>query len=285
VTAQPDLVTTGVRDALRSVLLRLWRARGLNDVMRKAIAHAPVALQRWIDQERVKVRARELRQQVVDRPRLVPEDDLRALLRRGLRQLIDRHGRETLGDYLEFGVYNGTSLTCMFQELSALDLRHVRLFGFDSFEGFPPNASSEDEGRWQPGRCYSTMGFTTAVLQVEGVDLSRVTLVPGWFAETLNAATIQRHHITKASVIMIDCDLYSSTKAALEFCAPLIKDEALIVFDEWTVTRLPDRVIGEKKAFREFLEEQKNFSAVPFGRYAPRSQAFLVYRHDSCVGR
>ena len=50
-----------------------------------------------------------------------------------------------------------------------------------------------------------------------------MTLVAGWFDDTLNEATIQKHRITKASVIMIDCDLYSSTKAALDFCARFIK--------------------------------------------------------------
>ena len=52
----------------------------------------------------------------------------------------------------------------------------------------------------------------------------------------------------------------------------------MILFDEWNVTRLRDKTIGEKRAFREFLHERKQFSAVPFGQYAPRSQAFLVSR-------
>jgi O-methyltransferase len=162
--------------------------------------------------------------------------------------------------------------------LLALDLDHVRLFGFDSFDGFPASACDEDEGRWQPGRCHSPLAFTTAVLKAERVDLRRVTLVPGWFADTLNNATAQSHQIKKASVIMIDCDLHSSTKTALDFCGPLIKDEALILFDEWRVTRFPNAMMGEKKAFREFLEEWECFSAVPFGQYAERSQAFIVSR-------
>jgi O-methyltransferase len=223
-------------------------------------------------------RAHERRERIRRRVRLVPEQNLRAVLSRGLRTLAARSGPESLGDYLEFGVYNGTSLTCMYRELVALDLHHVRLFGFDSFQGFPPYAANEDDGRWQPGRCYSPLSFTTAVLETEGVDFRRLTLVPGWFSDTLNAATVRTHRITKASVIMIDCDMYSSAKEALNFCAPLIGNEALVLFDEWNITRLPGKMLGEKKAFHEFLEEHACFSAVPFAQYAERSQAFLISR-------
>lgn len=242
------------------------------------MTYAPPSIRKRVEEERALVQRLEARDRIATRPRLVPEQDLRDLLSRGLRTLAKRHGREGLGDYLEFGVYNGTSLTCMYRELVGFEVPHVRLFGFDSFQGFPPNAAHEDEGRWQPGRCHATLEFTTDVLRAEGVDLGRVMLVPGWFSDTLNAATIERHRITKASVIMIDCDLYSSTKEALNFCAPLIAEEALVLFDEWTITRLPASTMGEKKAFQEFLEEQRCFTAVPFGQYAQRSQAFLVSR-------
>jgi O-methyltransferase len=267
-------------DYVRAMALRFWRTPGVNHVLRTSVRYAPAPVRQWIEAERALVHARERRNQVLHRARLVPEHDLRGLLRRGLRELTARHGRHGLGDYLEFGVYNGTSLTCMYRELVALNLHHVRLFGFDSFEGFPPSAAHEDEGRWQPGKCHATIGFTTSVLQAERVDLARVTLVPGWFADTLNDATAQSHQITKASVVMIDCDLYSSTKEALDFCAPLIKDEALIIFDEWNDTRFPNKDMGEKKAFYEFMKEWACFSAVPFGQYAERSQAFLVSRTE-----
>jgi O-methyltransferase len=264
--------------AIREALLRVWRAPILNPLFRTVSTYVPTSLQRRLADERARVRNAELKQQLAARPRLVPEREFRSLVSRALCTLAERHGRESLGDYFEFGVYNGTSLTCMYRELADLDLSHVRLFGFDSFEGFPADAAAEDEGRWQPGRCCSPFDFTVAALREEGVDLSRVTLVPGWFSDTLCAETRRAHRIQKASVIMVDCDLYSSTKAVLEFCEPLIADEAVVIFDEWTISRFPDKILGEKKAFLEFLEQRQCFSAVPFGQYAPRSQAFLINR-------
>jgi O-methyltransferase len=269
----------GHNSVVRDVLLQVWRTPVVNRVLRSAIAFAPPTLRHRIERERDRVRKDELLCLIRNRPRLLPESiEFRTLIGRGLRDLAARHGRESLGDYLEFGVYNGTSLTCVFREVVSLGLDQVRLFGFDSFQGFPPTAAEEDDGRWQPGRCHSPLEFTKAVLEAEGVDLSRATLVPGWFSETLNENTRQTHSIAKASVIMIDCDLYSSTREALRFSMPLIADEALVLFDEWTISRMPDKTLGEKRAFHEFLEEHSNFTAVPYGQYAKRSQAFMVTR-------
>ena len=263
---------------LERSLLRLWRTPGLNRLLRGTIDLLPGGMRHRVSRARARVQGVELGQQIRSRPRLVPEEDLRALLSRGLRTLMERHGRDGIGAYLEFGVYNGTSLICMYRELAALGLDHVRLFGFDSFEGFPPQAAVEDGGRWRPGRCRSDLAFTTAVLQHEGVDLSRATLVPGWFSDTLTPATARDLGITKASVIMIDCDLYSSTQEALDFCAPLIQDEALVLFDEWHARGLAGRNMGERRAFTEFLSRHRSFTATPFGQYARRTETFLVSR-------
>lgn len=263
---------------LKKALLRIWRTSGVNRVLNGTLRCLPRSIQRRMSNERARIRAMELRTRILTRPRLVPEEDLRELVSRGLRALIQRHGREAIGSYLEFGVYNGTSLMCVYRELQALELDDVHLFGFDSFQGFPQTAAVEDRGRWKPGRCHSTLGFTTAVLRHEGIDLSRVTLVPGWFNETLHDQAARDLQIRKASVIMIDCDLYSSTREALNFCAPLIQDEALILFDEWHARGLEGANLGERRAFAEFLREWPCFTAAPFGKYAKRTETFLVSR-------
>jgi len=54
---------------------------------------------------------------------------------------------------------------------------------------------------------------------------------------------------------MIDCDLYSSAKQALDFCAPLIVGQTIIFFDDWGGgTSLDKENLGEKRAFLEFLQ-------------------------------
>ena len=51
---------------------------------------------------------------------------------------------------------------------------------------------------------------------------NRGVLIKGWLSDTLNKETIARHDLSNAGVIMIDVDIYTSSKQALDFCAPLI---------------------------------------------------------------
>jgi len=259
-------------------LLKLWRTPVFNRVFNAALPYAPDPVRQWVERKRTLARKVDLQKLVSQRSRLVPESAFREVLARGLETLIARQGREAIGDYLEFGVYNGTSLTCMYRELKASGLDHVRLIGFDSFQGLPPDAHLEDEGRWRPGSCCSSLSLTTAVLEAENVDLSRVTLVPGWFRDTLNRDTINRHEMRRASVIMIDCDVYSAAKDALNFCAPLIDGHALLIFDEYWPHGLDGKLAGERRAFAEFLDEWGCFEAQSFGSYIRRSEAFLITR-------
>jgi O-methyltransferase len=271
-----DLQPPPASDALslRGSLLRLWRTPRLNRLLNASLNLVPTSVRSYVERERLRIRLR-------DRRRAVPEGAYRDLLHRGLDRLMHDVGRAHIGDYLEFGVYNGTSLVSTFRETEAMGLTNMRLFGFDSFQGLPAAAATDDEGKWKPGAWRSDLEFTEAVLEAEKVDRERVFLVPGWFSETCNAETAHRYGITKASVIMVDCDIYTSTREALDFCTPLIHDEALILFDDWNTGDLAARNLGERKAFEEWLAAEPSFTAEPFGSYRAKSETFIVKR----VGR
>lgn len=208
-------------------------------------------------------------------PLLVDPAVLEERYRDALGSLIERHGADALGDYLEFGVFVGTSLGCMDRALDYHGLTAVRLFGFDSFEGLPDEARTDDEGLWgEPGRWSSDLDNTIGNLRRQGVDLSRTVLIPGWFEDTLTPALREQHRITHASVLMIDCDLYTSAKRALDFCAPLIRGEAIVFFDDWE--DVGDRDLGEKRAFREFLDDNERLTAHDLGAYGDTGRVFSV---------
>jgi hypothetical protein len=211
------------------------------------------------------------------RRKLVLEDELMLKYREALLLLAERQGVESLGDYLEFGVYNGTSMACMYRVIEELQFNHIRLFGFDSFEGLPENAEEDSGGHWRSGQFKSEYEFTRHVLTYEGVNWDRIFLVKGFFCDTLNDVLIQKHQISKASVIMIDCDLCSSAKEALAFCASLIGEEAIIFFDDWYP--LAKKNMGEKRAFDEFLNNHPFLAAEAFGSYLPHGKIFLVSRN------
>ena len=98
-------------------LLKLWRTRGLNRLFNATVPFTPPPVRRWIERTRAEVRTKDTQDLINQRSRLVPEQEFRRVLANGIHALTT--GPEPLGDYLEFGVYNGTSLTCVFRELQA----------------------------------------------------------------------------------------------------------------------------------------------------------------------
>jgi hypothetical protein len=229
----------------------------------------PPGIQRWA------------RQNVLQqRPLLITEEALTPKLREACAYLEKHIGKEHLGDYLEFGVFNGTSLGLMYKVLQEFGFDTVHLFGFDSFEGLPADAATDDEGAWQPGQYFCNLKTTQHHLNQRGIDWSRTFLVKGWFSETLQEQTVQAFRLRKASIIMVDCDLYTSTCDVLRFCTPLIQDQTFVIFDDWNSFSLADRNLGERKAFEEFLTAHSYMKAEDFGTYnwkdAPNGRMFLV---------
>lgn len=205
-----------------------------------------------------------------------PMDALRREFRRALEHLDEANGSAPLGDCLEFGVYQGNSLLCLHQALEELDLDHVRIFGFDSFQGLPD--APEMEADWSPGQFRSDLEFTRERLESGGVDWNRTTLIEGFYEDSLTDEVRREHEIEKASLIMVDCDLYTSTREALAFCAPLIHDRAVIFFDDWHST---DESQGEQRAFRELLEAEPDLAAEGLGAYHDNSKIFLIRRRPA----
>jgi hypothetical protein len=244
--------------------------RPLNKALRAVVACCPKGTRDRLQRTKWKIK-------LAFGKRLVSVGPLRRVQRDALQWLRNEVGTENVGDYLEFGVFNGTSLHCMYRELEAAGLRHVRLFGFDSWQGLPADSGGEQDGhQWTPGYFQIDYDYCRKWLDRQGVDWNRIFLTKGWFNETCTPALIAQHQIAKASVIMVDCDVYSSTRHALEFCAPLIKDKAVLMLDDWGVTS--DRPVGMKLAFQEFLQARPEFAAQDIGQYDAWSRVFRIYR-------
>lgn len=180
------------------------------------------------------------------------------------------------GHYLEFGVSRGTSMACMYHALRNAGLPNVELIGFDSFEGMPSEAAGQG---WAQGSYASTIDATKRYLVKAGVDLGGVRLVKGWFRDTLSTEAAAMLNINKASLIMMDCDIYTASKEALWFCEPLIKDASVIIFDDWG-WRSDEGEIGQQEAFAEFLEAFPYFTCDSLPAYIPQARNFLVTRHS-----
>jgi hypothetical protein len=135
---------------------------------------------------------------------------------------------------LEFGVYKGVTIN----HLARL-APDQQFFGFDSFLGLPE--------QWSGNR-YSQLNFDRKG-KIPKVP-SNVTIVEGWFHETLPSFLAK--HNEPIAFMHIDCDIYSSTKTVLDLTAGRLAPGAVLVFDEFF--NYQGFELHEYKAFFEFVE-------------------------------
>ena len=146
-----------------------------------------------------------------------------------------RHGDiDETGLLAEFGVFKGVSI-----RMIADHHPRRRVWGFDSFEGFPADGRKD----WKQN--FSTGGAMPRVP-------ANVTLVKGYFDDTL-PAFVAENAGAHLALMHIDCDIYSSTRSILTICRPLIRTGTVIVFDE--LLHYHGFLRNEMAAFWEFLQE------------------------------
>ena len=142
------------------------------------------------------------------------------------------------GMWLEFGVYSGNSL----RRMTAVRGR-ANVFGFDSFDGLPEVWAGREAEGYHAGTFRVSDGGLPKV--------SNATLVVGWFNETLPNFAFDAYG--PATLVHIDCDIYSSTKTVFEYVGSQLTTGSVIVFDE--LHSYPGWEQHEAKAFSEFIED------------------------------
>ena len=187
------------------------------------------------------------------------------------------------GDYLEFGVWKGRSFVKAFHMLDTFirgkkgQLKNMRFFAFDSFEGLPKPTTIEDmsTGEFKKGDYMFDRNSFEHVLAQKHVSKERVCIVPGWFNESLTDRVKAGFSLRKAAVVWIDCDLYESTVPVLKFIEDIIVDGTIIIFDDWYCFQgRSDR--GEQKAMAEWLERNSGIRAIPWHSPSWKAQAFIL---------
>jgi len=203
------------------------------------------------------------------------------------------------GDYLEFGVYTGGSfitayrfLSEAFHEASLPGMwnteqdcierdalwKQMRFFAFDSFEGLPTPRGVDAQSRdFVTGKYSCSEDEFKRIVSSQGVPLERVTTIPGWFKDSLNNETLERHNIRKAAIVYVDCDLYESAKTVLDFITPLLVDGSIIVYDDWFNFR-GDPNLGEQRAHTEWLAVHPEIKLTQYHKEGPWRNSFIVHK-------
>ncbi len=158
------------------------------------------------------------------------------------------------GLILEFGVRHGSSI----RQLASFTSKPI--YGFDSFEGLPEDWHQESK------EIYSTKGKIPKVPP-------HVTLIPGWFDQTL--PLFLEKHKEDVALINIDCDIYSSTKTVLDLLSTRIKKDTVIIFDEYIGNLYWEE--DEHKAFMESITQyQWKYEYVCYSAYTKQVVVKIV---------
>ena len=176
------------------------------------------------------------------------------------------------GDLYQFGVYTAGGLKAWVDAIPELNLSFTgQIWGFDSFDGMPfeANASAYQSERhlrdpaWQQGglNARTRMGapdwpsLHAQLVRNIGFEPARTHLVRGFYNESLasGAAFARRAGMRPAFLLDIDCDLFSSSKQALEFMllAGLLVPGTFVYYDDLSdkqltgIMRLGDPALEE----------------------------------------
>lgn len=164
------------------------------------------------------------------------------------------------GDYLEFGVFTGSSFvfaTKIHQRLKYLGPVKTRFFGFDSFSGFG-KVSEEDRHPFYLDSIFSVDAesvIRNIKRQSKGVE---VEITKGYFDDTLKGKASRDFGVEKSRIVFIDCDLKEPSKVVLEFVRPTLQQGTILMMDDFYSYR-GDPTKGVAGAYYEFCERYPQY--------------------------
>lgn len=198
------------------------------------------------------------------------------------------------GDIVEAGVFQGRSLLATAMLLKELGSDR-KVFGFDSFSGFPPVYHENDQlekfdelatsGRIShshadaakrlkeyraflkgtpidvknisSSEAFAASNRETLERKIDFLGLDNVVLVPGPFNDTMT------DHPETPSIIMatlIDCDLYDSYHTTLDFVWPRLSDGGFLFLDEYFSLKFAGARIACDEFFADKADKPERLS-------------------------
>jgi len=139
---------------------------------------------------------------------LVPHDELKRMY---IREMAEHSKSNSKIVHLEFGIFNGTSISAAFKAYEELGYDEIKIFAFDSFLGLPSDISSDDGGVWEPSLYSCDKSRMKKCLEEREIDPNKITFIDGWFKDTLNERTRFELDLEEFDIAFIDCDTYSSS--------------------------------------------------------------------------
>ena len=186
------------------------------------------------------------------------------------------------GDYVEFGSDGAITFRLAFDRMRDLGpARH--LWAFDSFAGLPESSDDRDRHpRWIARSMATDLATFHQICRGHGMPPDSYTAVAGFYDDTLRAMS-PADPPTNIALAYIDCDMYSSTKAVLDFLAPRLKHGMILAFDDYFCWAA-DELSGERRAFLEAFGGAEGLNGrwnlVPYRDIGWVGASFMVERAD-----
>ncbi len=156
------------------------------------------------------------------------------------------------GAIVECGVGKGRTFL-YFSFLALQEKKHRKLWGFDSFEGFPEPVKEDTsirepkKGEWSG----VSSGDIVETLQTAGIPkefiLEQVKFVKGFFDQSL-----VNYSGDPIALLHVDVDLYESYKDVLTKLYPFVVSGGIVLFDEYNTKEWP----GATQAIQEYFKDQ-----------------------------
>ena len=182
------------------------------------------------------------------------------------------------GDYVEFGVFEGTSFITAFEcHMCTKQIANPerKFWGFDSFQGLRFTDADERHPSFQNGDFKADYEMVKRRLRKSFKKRAPWELVKGYLEDTVSNVTAPQMGIEAASVVLFDLDLGPPTKLALDFVKPALHQGSVLIFDEYFWYR-GDNAKGEAAAFTRFQEENPQFEFRHFMDYGVGARVFVV---------
>jgi hypothetical protein len=182
------------------------------------------------------------------------------------------------GDYLEFGMYEGTSFIGAFEchMRTRQSLAQQRSFwGFDSFGGFKYYRENDTHPFFREGDFKSSYTKTRRRVARHFGNRAKWNIFSGYVEDTVGGKQPTDLNISKVAVAFIDVDLGEPTRVALDFLAPALQEGSVIIFDDYFAYR-GSLGLGVAGAFEAFRKKHPEFVFRRLLDYGYGGQGFIL---------
>ncbi len=185
----------------------------------------------------------------------------------------------TLGDYLEFGVFTGSSFNFAMKinkKMEKIFKRKIntQFIGFDSFDGFGEIKPIDENPSFKSTFFKVNKNKVFNNIKKNSKN-QRYKLIEGFYQQTIKDKNPNDYGIEKSRLIMIDCDLKESTSIALNFAKQSLQEGTIIIFDDFNFYK-GNINKGEFGAFEDFKKQNPDIKFRKIFDYGYSGRAFIV---------